>query len=52
MADELFKQCSKLHIKNSEHEIVALDDGFDYSQDEKLSLQLVGRILTKKTFEF
>ena len=52
MADDLVEQCSKLQIKNSEDEIVDLDDGVDDSQEEKLSLRLVGRILTEKPLSF
>lgn len=52
MAEELVEKCSKLQIKTAEDEIVVLDDGIDDSHDEKLSLRLVGRVLTKKPLNF
>lgn len=52
MADDLVEQCSKLYISSSEDDVVDLDTGFDDSQDEKLSLCLVGRIFTNKSLNF
>lgn len=52
MAEELVERCSNLHIDNGEECVVDLDEGFDEAQDEKLSLRLVGRILTERPLNF
>ncbi|CAO2833719.1 unnamed protein product [Amaranthus hypochondriacus] len=52
MADELVAQCPKLNIVNDDNEVVDLDDGFDEEKDCKISLRLVGRILTEKPLNF
>ena len=52
MADDLVEQCSKLSLLNEESHVIELDDNGGYRSDEKLSLRLVGRILTEKPLNF
>lgn len=53
MADSLIEQCSKLNIEGvNEEEVIDLEDGDDAVHDEKLSLRLVGRLLTEKPVNF
>lgn len=52
MAEDLVEQCSKLVITNGEDDIVDLDTSNDEHHVPKLSLQLVGRILTSKPLNF
>lgn len=52
MADDLVEQCSKLHLVNKEDDVVDLDSGFEDERDSKLSLRLVGKVLTEKPLKF
>lgn len=52
MADDLVEQCSKLNIVNEEEDILELEDGCDEQQDAKISLRLVGRLLSEKPLNF
>ncbi|XP_057535298.1 uncharacterized protein LOC130813479 [Amaranthus tricolor] len=52
MADSLVEQCSKLHIGNDEDDIIDLGDKLEVGQEDKLSLQLVGHLLTEKPLNF
>lgn len=52
IADELVKHCSKLKISNDEEVAIDLAAGFEDSVDDKISLRLVGRILTEKALNF
>lgn len=52
MADEFIEKCSRLNIIPKEDDIIDLGDSVDARQDDKLSLRLVGRILTDKPPNF
>ncbi|CAO2835426.1 unnamed protein product [Amaranthus hypochondriacus] len=52
MADDLVERCSKLTIINEEEDIVVLEENKDDKQDEKISLRLIGRVLTEKPLNF
>ncbi|CAO2822706.1 unnamed protein product [Amaranthus hypochondriacus] len=52
MADSLVERCSKLTIVNEEEDVVEIGDSLDESHDEKLSLRLIGRVLTEKPLNF
>lgn len=52
MAEDLVEKCAKLNIIPKEDDIVDLGDGFEEDQDDKLSLRLVGRVLTDKPLNF
>ena len=52
MVEELVERCSKLNIVTGKEDVVDLGEGFEDNNDEKLSLRLVGRVLTDKPLNF
>ena len=48
----MIDQCSKLQIVKDEDDVVDLGEDFDEDIDNKLALQLVGRIVTEKPLNF
>lgn len=50
MAAEIIKQCSRLKIVNEEDDIIDFKDKEDEASNAKLSLRLVGKLLTTKLF--
>lgn len=52
MAKELVEQCSKLALTNTEDDVIDFGDRTNEVSDDKLSLRLVGRVLTSKPLNF
>lgn len=52
MAEDLVEHCSKLSIVNDAEDVIDLDEGKDDTQDDKLSLRLIGRVLIEKPLNF
>lgn len=52
MVEDLIEQRSKLHLANDEGDDIDLGDGFEEEQYEKLSLRLVGQIVTENPLNF
>lgn len=52
MVNDLVEQCSKLALTSKEKHVIDVGDDADDVLDDKLSLRMVGRVVTTKTFEF
>lgn len=52
MADDIIARCSKLKITEDEETIVTIDDGIDDTRASNISLSIVGRVLTKRPYNF
>lgn len=52
MADELAVQCSKMQLANNDDDIVKLGEFPDEGENDKLSLRLVGRVVTERPLNF
>lgn len=52
MVDDLVVQCSKLLHSSTEDDVVDLGEEVDQGDNEKLSLRLVGRVITERPLNF
>ena len=52
MTADLIEQCSKLTLFNEEEDVLELEDNLDEQQEAKLSLLLVGCLLSEKPLNF
>ena len=52
MAEEIISKCSNLKITEDEEEIVLFDEGITAAVDSNISLSIVGRVLSKRPYNF
>ena len=52
MADDIIARCSKLKITEDEETIVTIDDDMDETRASNISLSIVGRVLSKRPYNF
>lgn len=52
MAEDIVERCSKLALTNTEDDVIDFGDSTEEGMDEKLSMRLIGRVLTAKPLIF
>lgn len=52
MGEEIILKCSNLKITEDEEAIVLFDEGISASVDSNISLSIVGRVFSKRPYNF